>query len=181
MGVFLLTLKWHVLTKPDDKKGLLIIGFVNMPYHQLISKKAFGWRLTCTTHSQKTKQNPSVWRKKTQRLAASHRFKLQRWISDHIQFRILPYELAHADMMGIGPIPPITKTPQVLTLDTWNAVIFENFVLGDGCDVYSVLQWKSENCLCVIKLLVWADTFFLTVGFYLILSMYLYQPFLQLY
>ncbi|CAL1127247.1 unnamed protein product [Cladocopium goreaui] len=42
-----------------------------------------------------------------------------RWISDHIQFRILPYELAHADMMGIGPIPPITKTPQVLTLDMW--------------------------------------------------------------
>ena len=42
-----------------------------------------------------------------------------RWISDHIQFRILPYELAHADMMGIGPIPPITKTPQVLTLDSF--------------------------------------------------------------
>ncbi|CAK9088904.1 unnamed protein product [Durusdinium trenchii] len=43
-----------------------------------------------------------------------------RWISDHIQFRILPYELAHADMMGIGPIPPITKTPQVLTVDASN-------------------------------------------------------------
>ena len=143
-GCFLLTLKWHVLTKPDDKKGLLIIGFVNMPYHQLISKKAFGWRLTCTTHSQKTKQNPSVWRKKPNVWPLHTASSCRGGISDHIQFRILPYELAHADMMGIGPIPPITKTPQVLTLDTWNAVIFENFVLGDGCDVYSVLQWKSE-------------------------------------
>lgn len=198
---FLLTLKRHVSTKPDDKKRF-VIGFVNMPYQQLMSKKAFGWRLTrllsgfkernqrfCSinlhcftpaTHSQKPNRTQAC-EQKPKCLAASDRFGLQRWISDHIQFRILPYELAHADMMGIGTIPPITKTPQVLTLDTWNAVILDNFFLGDGCDVYSVLQWKLENCLCAIKLLVWADTFFLTVGFYLILSMYLYQPFLQLY
>lgn len=146
-------------------KKRFVIGFANMPYQQLMSKKAFGWRLTrllsgfkernqrfCSinlhcftpaTHSQKPNRTQAC-EQKPKCLAASDRFGLQRWISDHIQFRILPYELAHADMMGIGPIPPITKTPQVLTLDTWNAVILDNFFWGTGvmCTAYYSENWK---------------------------------------